>query len=57
MATTQMGFRTSVETHKKVADIAKKQDRSIAKVLDTFVTEQIKRVAAGGYDSIFYKPK
>lgn len=55
MATVQMGFRAPEETHELVSQIAKLQGRSIANVLNTMVSEQLKRVDACGYQAIFYK--
>jgi len=50
-----MGFRAKEELHKELVELSKQQNRSLGNVLQLMVLEQLKRVKAGSFDSIFYK--
>ena len=53
--TIQMGFRAAMDTYNTVSELSKEQGRSISYVLNELVVEQLKRVEAADYRSIFYE--
>ena len=53
-ATVSMGFRLSEDLQKQVKDIAQKQRRSIASILQMMVTSSLARFEDHGWESITY---
>ena len=54
MSNVAMGFRAPPEVHKAISDLAESEGRTMGNVLAIMIAEQVKRVQAGGFDSIFY---